>query len=112
MYYIKYRAEEGVMEKPVMKAVLEQTPEIQAAEERYQRFVADAELRDRLMARDKARRTHLQLLHDAEQKGLKQGREEEKAKRRDAAGKLKAKGMPPEEIAKIIDLPLEEIQGL
>jgi predicted transposase/invertase (TIGR01784 family) len=113
------------MEKPVMKAVLEQTPEIQAAEERYQRFVADAELRDRLMARDKARRTHLQLLHDAEQKGKAEGIAEGKAEgkaegitlgqqtqRRETAGKLKAKGMPPEEIAEIIDLPLEEIQGL
>ena len=124
MYYIKYRAEEGVMEKPSKKAILEDTPEVRAAEERYQRFVADAKLRDRMMAQDKYRRTQLQLLYDAEQKGLKQGiekgreegiekgREEEKAKRRETALKLKAKGMPPEEIAEIIDLPLEEIQGL
>ena len=112
MYYIKYRAEEGVMEKPSKKAILEDTPEVRAAEERYQRFAADAKLRDRMMAQDKYRRTQLQLLYDAEQKGLKQGREEEKAKRRETALKLKAKGMPPEEIAEIIDLPLEEIQGL
>ena len=57
------------MEDPIMKAILEDTPEIREAEKRYQEFTADAELRDRLEARDKFRRTHLQLLHDAEVKG-------------------------------------------
>ena len=60
------------MEDPIMKAILEDTPEIREAEKHAAfppRFTADAELRDRLEARDKFRRTHLQLLHDAEQKG-------------------------------------------
>ena len=125
MYYIKYRGEEGIMEDPIMKAILEDTSEIRQAEKRYEEFVADAELRDRLEARDKFRRTHLQLLHDAEQKGLKQGVEQgiekgiEQGKeegrteeRRETARKLKARNMPISEIAEITDLTEEEVRIL
>ncbi|WP_181015499.1 Rpn family recombination-promoting nuclease/putative transposase [Alkalispirochaeta sphaeroplastigenens] len=137
MYYITYRGEEGIMEDPIMKAILEDTSEIRQAEKRYGAFVADAELQDRLEARDKFRRTHLQLLHDAEQKGLKQGieqgieqgkaegKEEGKAEgkaegkeegrieeRRETARKLKSRNMPIAEIAEITDLSEEEIRQL
>ncbi len=112
MYYIKYRGKEGAMEDPIMKEILEDTSEIREAEKRYQGFIADAELRDRLEARDKFRRTHLQLLHDAEEKGLEKGREEEREKRRETARKLKAKDMPIGEIAALTDLPEEEIREL
>ena len=113
------------MEDPIMKAILEDTSEIRQAEKRYEEFVADAELRDRLEARDKFRRTHLQLLHDAEQKGLKQGVEQgiekgiEQGKeegrteeRRETARKLKARNMPISEIAEITDLTEEEVRTL
>ncbi len=120
MYYIKYRGEEGAMEDPIMKAILEDTSEIREAEKRYNGFIADAELRDRLEARDKFRRTHLQLLHDAEQKGLKQGieqgieqgREEAKEQRRETARKLKARDMSLAEIAEITGFPEQEIAAL
>ncbi|SIQ34911.1 conserved hypothetical protein (putative transposase or invertase) [Alkalispirochaeta americana] len=120
MYYIKYRSKEDAMEDPIMKAILEDTSEIREAEKRYQAFTADEELQDRLEARDKFRRTHLQLLHDAEQKGLQQGiergreegREEERAKRLESARRLKDRKMSLEEIAEITNLTLEEIQQL
>ncbi|SIQ99593.1 conserved hypothetical protein (putative transposase or invertase) [Alkalispirochaeta americana] len=109
MYYVKHRGKEAAMEDPIMKAILEDTTEIGEAEKRYQEFVADAELRDRLEARDKARRTHLQLLHDAEEKGKAEGREE---KRRETARKLKARNMSIAEIAQITDLAEEEVREL
>ncbi|WP_143559155.1 Rpn family recombination-promoting nuclease/putative transposase [Alkalispirochaeta americana] len=128
MYYIKYRGKGVVMEDPIMKAILEETSEIREAEKRYQAFTADEELQDRLEARDKFRRTHLQLLHDAEQKGLQQGiergreegleegreegREEERVKRLESARRLKDRKMSLEEIAEITNLTLEEIQQL
>ncbi|POR02068.1 hypothetical protein AU468_07390, partial [Alkalispirochaeta sphaeroplastigenens] len=120
MYYIRYRSKEDAMEDPIMKAILEDTSEIREAEKRYQAFLADEELQDRLEARDKFRRTHLQLLHDAEQKGkaegkeegLQQGREEERAKRFESARRMKAAGLPPEDIARFTDLPEEEIREL
>jgi predicted transposase/invertase (TIGR01784 family) len=120
IYYIKYRGEEGIMKEQIMKTILEDTPEIAAAEKRYEEFVADAELRDRLEARDKARRTHLQLLHDAEQKGkaegkaegIQEGRNEEMEKRRESARKLKARDMSVSEIAEITTLPEEEVREL
>ncbi len=124
MYYIKDRGKEGAMDDPIMKEILEDTSEIREAEKRYQGFVADAELRDRLEARDKFRRTHLQLLHDAEEKGLEQGlqkgreqgieqgRKEEREKRRETARRLKAKEMPIAEIAAVTDLPEDEIREL
>ncbi|SIQ34879.1 conserved hypothetical protein (putative transposase or invertase) [Alkalispirochaeta americana] len=120
------------MEDPIMKAILEDTSEIREAEKRYQAFTADEELQDRLEARDKFRRTHLQLLHDAEQKGKaegkeeglqqgieqgieqgrEEGREEERAKRLESARRLKDRKMPLEEIAEITNLTPEEIQEL
>ena len=105
------------MEDPIMKAILEDTSEIRQAEKRYGAFVADAELQDRLEARDKFRRTHLQLLHDAEQKGLKQGKEQGKEEgrteeRRETARKLKAREMSVSEIAEITHLTEEEIREL
>lgn len=120
LYYIKHRAQEDEMEDPILKAILEEDPEIQEAEERYQAFMADREMIDRLRAREKYRRDHLQRMHDAKQQGLqqgleqgmKQGREEEKAKRYDAARQLKADGMAVEKIAEILTLPPEEIRQL
>ncbi len=93
------------MEDPIMKEILDDTSEIREAEKRYQGFIADAELRDRLEARDKFRRTHLQLMHDAEEKGRDEGR-------REMARRLKAKDMPITEIAAVIDLPEDEIREL
>ena len=93
------------MEDPIMKAILEDSSEIREAEKRYQEFTADAELRDRLEARDKFRRTHLQLLHDAEQKGRVENS-------RENARKLKARDMSIAEIAEIIGLPEKEIEEL
>jgi predicted transposase/invertase (TIGR01784 family) len=113
MYYIKYRGEEGVMDRPIMKTILEETSEIREAEKRYKEFVADAELRDRLEARDKARRTHLQLLHDAEKKGKAEGVEEGRAEeRRETARKLKARDMSIAEIVQITALTEEEVRAL
>jgi predicted transposase/invertase (TIGR01784 family) len=125
MYYKKYRGTEGAMEDPIMKAILEDTSEIREAEKRYQEFTADAELRDRLEARDKFRRTHLQLLHDAEQKGKAEGREEgiEKGKaegieegriaeRRENAKRMKRDGVPLANIARYTELPEDEIELL
>lgn len=105
------------MEDPIMKAILEDTSEIRQAEKRYGAFVADAELQDRLEARDKFRRTHLQLLHDAEQKGKAEGKAEGKEEgrieeRRETARKLKSRNMPIAEIAEITDLSEEEIRQL
>jgi predicted transposase/invertase (TIGR01784 family) len=128
MYYIKYRGKEDAMEGPIMKAILEDTSEIREAEKRLpgsflassaavrpsnQEFTADAELRDRLEARDKFRRTHLQLLHDAEQKGKAEGLEEGRIENsRETARKLKARDMPIAEIAAVTDLLEDEIREL
>ena len=120
------------MEDPIMKAILEDTSEIREAEKRYQEFTADAELRDRLEARDKFRRTHLQLLHDAEvrgfrkgfeqtlaelrakriEEGLELGHEEEREKRRATARRLKAKGRIVADIAEMVGIPEGEIREL
>ena len=105
MYYIKYRGEEGIMEDPIMKAILEDTSEIAQAEKRYGAFVADEELRAQLEARDKFRRTHLQMLHDAEEKGKAE-------QRRETARKLKARNMPIAEIAEVTGFPEQEIASL
>jgi predicted transposase/invertase (TIGR01784 family) len=121
MYYIKYRGKEGAMEDPIMKEILEDTSEIREAERRYQGFIADAELRDRLEARDKFRRTHLQLLHDAEERGFERGlaqgiekglEQVRNEKRREMARKMKRDGMAATDIARYTDLPEEEIREL
>ncbi|MEX2442221.1 MAG: hypothetical protein WD492_01350 [Alkalispirochaeta sp.] len=114
------------MEDPIMKALREDTSEVAEAERRLAgSFVADPELRDRLEARDKFRRTHLQLLHDAEEKGFREGLAEVRAERiekgkaqgriessREMARKLKARDMSIAEIAEIIGLPEDEIREL
>ncbi|MEX2445147.1 MAG: hypothetical protein WD492_16205 [Alkalispirochaeta sp.] len=106
MYHIKYRGKEGAMEDPIMKALREDTSEVAEAERRLAgSFVADAELRDRLEARDKFRRTHLQLLHDAEQKGRIE-------QRRENARKMKRDGLGVTDIARYTDLSEEEIREL
>jgi predicted transposase/invertase (TIGR01784 family) len=100
------------MDDPIMKAILEDTAEIREAEKRYQEFTADAELRDRLEARDKYRRTHLQLLHDAEVKGKAEGIEEEREKLRETVRKMKDDGLAIADIARYTGLPEDEIQTL
>ncbi|MEX2442217.1 MAG: hypothetical protein WD492_01330 [Alkalispirochaeta sp.] len=105
MYYIKYRGTEGAMEDPIMKAILEDTSEIREAEKRYEQFTANEELRDRLEARDKFRRTHLQLLHDAEQKGRIENS-------RENARKMKNDGLAIADIARYTDLSEQEIREL
>jgi predicted transposase/invertase (TIGR01784 family) len=108
LYFIVNRGRRDAMEDPVMKRILEESPDIAEAERRYQEFVADEQLRSRLDARDKFVRTQAQLLHDAEEKG----REEEREKRRETARRLKAKDMPIAEIAAVTDLPEDEIREL
>ncbi|MDA3949063.1 MAG: Rpn family recombination-promoting nuclease/putative transposase [Spirochaeta sp.] len=125
LYFIINRGRPDAMEDPVMKQILEESPEIAEAGRRYQEFIADEQLRSRLDARDKFVRTQAQLMHDAEQKGLEQGLEKgleqgleqgiEKGRdeeRRETARRLKAKDMSIAEIAAVTDLPEGEIQEL
>ena len=93
------------MEDPIMKEIPEDTSEIREAEKQYQGCIADAELRDRLEARDTFRRPHLQLLHDAKEKG----RDEE---RRETAGRMRGAGLNAADIARYTGLPEEEIREL
>ncbi|MDA3949062.1 MAG: Rpn family recombination-promoting nuclease/putative transposase [Spirochaeta sp.] len=110
--FITRRGRPDAMEDPVMKQILEESPEIAEADHRYEEFVADEQLRSRLDARDKFIRTQAQLMHDAEQKGLEKGREEEREKRRETARKMKQDGLSTTDIARYTDLPEEEIQEL
>nr|MDA3949060.1 Rpn family recombination-promoting nuclease/putative transposase [Spirochaeta sp.] len=128
LYFIVNRGRPDAMEDPVMKRILEESPDIAEADHRYEEFIADEQLRSRLDARDKFIRTQAQLMHDAEQKGLEQGiekgleqgiekgieqgRAEEREKRRETARRLKAKDMSIAEIAAVTDLPEEEIRAL
>jgi predicted transposase/invertase (TIGR01784 family) len=116
LYFITRRGRRDAMEDPVMKQILKESPDIAEAERRYEEFVADEQLRSRLDARDKFVRTHAQLLHDAEQRGLEQGieqgREEEREKRRETARKMKRDGLNTADIARYTDLPEEEIREL
>ena len=121
------------MEDPIMKAIREDTSEIAEIERRLAGSIpADPELRDRLEARDKFRRTHLQLLHDAEvrgfrkgfeqtlaelrakriEEGLELGHEEEREKRRATARRLKAEGRIVADIAEMVGIPEGEIREL
>ena len=112
------------MEDPVMKRILEESPDIAEAERWYVEFVADEQLRSGLDARDRFIRTQVQLLHDAEQKGIVQGlekgreqgietgREEEREKRRETARKMKRDGMDATDIARYTELPEDEIREL
>jgi predicted transposase/invertase (TIGR01784 family) len=117
LYFITRRGGVDAMEDPVMKQILEESPEIAAAARRYEEFVADEQLRSRLDARDKFIRTNAQLLHDAEQRGIEQGmergREEGREEERcETARRLKARGMSLADIAAVTGLPHEEIREL
>lgn len=109
------------MEDPIMKQILEDSPEIAEAERRYQEFIADEQLRSRLDARDKFIRTQAQLLHDAEEKGkaegiaegIAEGKEEGRnEERREMARKMKNDGLGEAEIVRYTGLSEEDVRAL
>ena len=93
------------MEDPIMKEILETSPEIAEADKRYQEFIADEQLRSRMDARDKFIRTNAQLMHEAEEKG----REETL---RATARKMKERKFSEDEIRAITGLSIEDVRGL
>jgi predicted transposase/invertase (TIGR01784 family) len=101
------------MEDAIMKRILTESADIAAAEKRYQKFVADEQLRSRMDARDKFIRTNAQLLHDAREEGLEAGREEgRKETMLETARGMKNKGISVETIAEITGFSAEEVAGL
>jgi predicted transposase/invertase (TIGR01784 family) len=97
------------MEDAIMKRILTESADITAAEKRYQKFIADEQLRSRMDARDKFIRTNAQLLHDAREEGLEEGRKETML---ETARGMKNKGIPLETIAEITGFSAEEVAGL
>lgn len=120
LYFIINRGRREAMEDPVMKQILQESPEIAEADRRYEEFVADEQLRSRLDARDKFIRTHAQLIHEAEQKGLERGREqgleqardEARQQQRETARTMKRDGLDLNDIVRYTGLSEEEIRGL
>ena len=105
------------MEDPIMKEILETSPEIAEADKRYQEFIADEQLRSRIDARDKFIRTNAQLMHEAEEKGLKQGIEQGIEQGREetlraTARKMKERKFSEDEIRAITGLSIEDVRGL
>jgi predicted transposase/invertase (TIGR01784 family) len=113
LYFVTRRGRIDAMEDPVMRQILEESPEIAEADRQYAKFVADEQLRSRLDARDKFVRTHAQLLHDAKQEGIEQGREEgREEERRETARRMRGAGLSAADIARYTGLPEEEIREL
>lgn len=129
IYFIINRGREKAMKDPVMKQILEESPEIAEADRRYEEFLADEQLRSRMDARDKFIRTQAQLLYEAEAKGRIEGeaagrrqgevagrRQGEAAgrdaERREMARRLKARDVSTAEIAEITTLSEEEVRSL
>ncbi|TVR66617.1 MAG: Rpn family recombination-promoting nuclease/putative transposase [Spirochaetaceae bacterium] len=69
LYFIVNRGKEDAMKDPIMRQILEESPDIAEAERRYEELIADEQLKSRLDARGKSIRTQAQLLHDAEERG-------------------------------------------
>ncbi len=105
LYYIVRRGTNRAMEDPIMKKILEESPDIAAAERRYGQFIADEQLRSRMDARDKFIRTNAQLLHDAKEEGWEAGV-------RDTVRGMKEKGITVETIAEITGLSADNIAEL
>ncbi len=89
-----------------MKQILTESADIAAAEKRYEKFMANEQLRSRMDARDKFVRTNAQLLHDAREEGLEAGWKESM---RETARGMKNKGISVETIGEITRFPAEEI---
>ena len=92
-------------EEKKMSAVLQDAPEVQAAYGEYKRFIANPEMREKAMARE--RYWTDRRLDRAE--GREEGREE---KGLEVARNMKAKGYSVAEIADISGLSLSEIERL
>ena len=121
LYYIVWRDTTDPMEDPIMKQVIEDSPVIAAAEQRYQRFNADEQLRSRMDARDKFIRTQAQLLHDAKEDGLRAGHDQGLQQglqqgslqaTQEMVREMKKRGLATEVIAGISGLSEEDIAQL
>ena len=76
VYYLHGRGHEAVEDDPILLQILEDSPDIQAAEERYRRFLSDPVLRNQYRQRDKNLRDYNNRMGAAREEGLAAGREE------------------------------------
>mgnify|MGYP006432229749 CR=1 FL=1 len=121
LYYIDERGETDAMEDDILLQILKEDPDIEDAEERYRQFVADDELRERYQDRIKAERDRQSQLIYAQRQGEAAGREEGREEGRqegrteerlDVARRMKAHGIPVEEIRELTGLSAEVIAGI
>jgi predicted transposase/invertase (TIGR01784 family) len=109
LYYMHERGEVHAMEDPILLQILKEDPDIEDAEELYQQFVANDELREKYQDRIKAERDRRSQIIYARREGEKQGREEG---RRELVRQMKSRGMSPDEIANVTGLSSEEIEAM
>ncbi|MDA3949342.1 MAG: hypothetical protein PF508_08950 [Spirochaeta sp.] len=105
LYYIDERKESDAMEDDVLLQILKEDPDIEDAEERYRQFVADDELRERYHDRIKAERDRRSQLIYARRHGQTEAR-------LDVARRMKAHGIPADEIGELTGLSTAEVDDL
>ncbi len=93
------------MEDDVLLQILKEDPDIEDAEERYRQFVADDELRERYHDRIKAERDRRSQLIYARRHGQTEAR-------LDVARRMKAHGIPADEIGELTGLSTAEVDDL
>jgi predicted transposase/invertase (TIGR01784 family) len=113
LYYMHERGEVNAMEDPILLQILKEDPDIEDAEELYQQFVANDELREKYQDRIKAERDRRSQIIYAERQGEKRGLEQGAARKQsEIAKRMKARGMSNDEIAELTGLSAEEINRI
>jgi predicted transposase/invertase (TIGR01784 family) len=109
----RWRTEMRTSDEEAMMDILKESPDIQAAEERYRRFLADPQLQSLYRAREKGRRDQATREQRAREEGLTEGKAEGRRESRvETAKRMKEMQLEISLIAAATDLSESEIAEL
>lgn len=120
-YYLKQRGSKNAMDDLILLKTMRDDPEIEDAEARYREFLANPELEERYLARQKFLRDQATYRKEAREEGLEEGRQEgrriglQEGRREEAvqiARRMRTRGMDESIVADVTGLTMEEIRGL
>jgi len=108
-YYLKQRGSKNAMDDLILLKTMRDDPEIEDAEARYREFLANPELEERYLARQKFLRDQATYRKEAREEGRQEGRREEAVQ---IARRMLTRGMDESIVADVTGLTVEEIRGL